>query len=108
MKIRNTPLLFFICLSLTLVSCDNGESDSSINNLSEFAKEFVSTHIGSSNSINMENETPFSQLIQNLLGAMLLILTAWSVKHVMERLMKIVDYTRSILYHPHVISDLLK
>ena len=108
MKIRKTPLLFFICISLAALSCDNGESDSSINNLSEFAKEFVSTHIGSSSSINMENETPFNQLIQNVLGAMLLMLMVWIMKHLIERFVRIIVYSRSILSGYYSMPALLK
>jgi hypothetical protein len=70
-----------------MLSCDNGESDSSVNNLSDFAKEFVSTHMDSYNSMNMDNETRFSQLIQNALNSMMLMMVVWYLNHLIEKRM---------------------
>ena len=70
-----------------MLSCDNGESDSSVNNLSDFAKEFVSTHVDSYNSMNMDNETRFSQLIQNALNMAMLMMVVLSINHLIERRM---------------------
>lgn len=85
MKIKKIPLLFFVCLSLTTLSCDNGESDPAIGNLSEFAKEFVSTHINSSNSINMGNETPFTQVVHGLLNVFMLMMVVWFVDQIIQK-----------------------
>ena len=76
-----------MCLSLATLSCDNGESDSSINNLSDFAKEFVSTHMDSYNSMNMDNEARFSQAIQNALNGMTLMMVVWCLNHLIEKRM---------------------
>jgi len=84
MKIRKAPLLFFICLSLTTLSCDNGESDRSMNNLSEFAKEFVSTHMDSYSSMNIENENLFNQVIQNALNMALLMMVVWNIGQLLK------------------------
>lgn len=101
MKIRKAPLLFFICISFTTLSCDNGESDSSINNLSEFAKEFVSTHMGSSNSINMEEEAPFNQLIENVLNVLMLIILGRLINKMMEISLMLRVYKQSIMLRLH-------
>ncbi len=101
MKTKKAPLLFFVCLSLTTLSCDNGESDPAIGNLSEFAKEFVSTHIGSSNSINMGKETPFNQLIQNLLNVLMLMMVVWFVDQVMQKSMKKKILSRPVFLRLH-------
>ena len=101
MKIRKAPLLFFICISFTTLSCDNGESDSSINNLSEFAKEFVSTHMGSSNSINMGEEAPFNQLIENVLNVLMLIILGRLINKMMEISLMLKVYKQSIMLRLH-------
>jgi len=92
--------MFFICLSLTTLSCDNGESDSSINNLSDFAKEFVSSHVDSYNSMNMGNETPFSQLIRNALNMAILLTAVCGINHLLERRM-IMKFKRSMVLRQH-------
>lgn len=101
MKIKKAPLLFFICLSLTTLSCDNGESDSSINNLSDFAKEFVSTHVDSYNSMNIGNDTPFSQLILNALNVVMLMMLMWTIHQLMEKIVTTKLYKRSIALRLH-------
>ena len=85
MKFKKAPLIFLICLSFTMLSCDNGESDHAMGNLSEFAKEFVSTHMGSPNSMNMGNEAPFNQLVQNLLNVLIMITGVWFINQMIQR-----------------------
>lgn len=84
-----------------MLSCDNGESDPAIGNLSEFAKEFVSTHIGSSSSINMGKETPFSPLIENLLSVLMLIMVVGFMDQIMQKSVRKKIYSRSAFLRLH-------
>jgi hypothetical protein len=78
MNIRNA-FLFFACISFTTMSCDTRDPDPSANNLSEFAKEFVSMHVGSPNAMTSDGDVAFNQLIQNVLGVMMLWMVVWFV-----------------------------
>jgi len=100
MKIRKAPLLFFICLSLTTLSCDNGESDHPVNNLSEFAKEFVSTHMDSYSSMNISNENLFNQVIQNVLNMAMLMMVVWNIGQLWESGKVENRYKLSVFFRP--------
>lgn len=73
------------CISLFALSCDTRDPEPSTNNLSEFAKEFVSMHIGSSNAMNSDGEIAFNQLIQNMIGVMILGMAMGSILYVVDR-----------------------
>lgn len=85
MKTQTTLLLFCIIFSLALCGCDNGESDRSMNNLSEFAKEFVSTHMDSYSSLNMSDENQFNQMIKDVLNMAMLMLMVLGINEYLSK-----------------------
>lgn len=86
MNIRNA---FFIsaCISLTLLSCDTRDPDPSANNLSEFAKEFVSMHVGSPNAMNSDGEVAFHQVFQNAMGWVMVVMVLYFMTSVKDRML---------------------
>ena len=84
MNIRNA-FLIGVCISLTLLSCDTRDPDPSANNLSEFAKEFVSMHVNSPNAMNSDGEIAFRQWTQNMMGLVMVAMIMYFITNVTNR-----------------------